>query len=46
MRVVWSEPAVADVSAIHDYIAGDSPRIDRTPLAPCGIITSIRARGP
>lgn len=26
MTVAWSEPAVADLSAIHDYIARDSPR--------------------
>jgi toxin ParE1/3/4 len=25
MRVAWSEPAVADLVAIHDYIARDSP---------------------
>jgi toxin ParE1/3/4 len=25
MRVTWSEPAVADLVAIHDYIARDSP---------------------
>jgi toxin ParE1/3/4 len=29
MRVVWSEPAVADLSAIHDYIARDSPHYAR-----------------
>ncbi|HEY6323702.1 MAG TPA: type II toxin-antitoxin system RelE/ParE family toxin [Thermoanaerobaculia bacterium] len=26
MKVAWSEPAVADLVAIHDYIARDSPR--------------------
>lgn len=26
MTVAWSEPAVADLLAIHDYIARDSPR--------------------
>jgi len=25
MKVAWSEPAVADLVAIHDYIARDSP---------------------
>jgi addiction module RelE/StbE family toxin len=25
MRVVWSDPAVADLAALHDYIARDSP---------------------
>jgi plasmid stabilization system protein ParE len=25
MKVTWSEPAVADLVAIHDYIARDSP---------------------
>ena len=25
MRIAWSEPAVADLVAIHDYIARDSP---------------------
>ena len=29
MKVVWSEPAVADLSAIHDYIARDSPHYAR-----------------
>lgn len=24
MRVVWTEPALADLKAIHDYIASDS----------------------
>jgi toxin ParE1/3/4 len=26
MKVAWSEPAVADLVAIHDYIARDSPQ--------------------
>ena len=25
MRITWSEPALADLNAIHDYIARDSP---------------------
>ena len=25
MRITWSEPAIADLEAIHDYIARDSP---------------------
>ncbi len=25
MKVAWSEPAIADLVAIHDYIARDSP---------------------
>jgi addiction module RelE/StbE family toxin len=25
MRITWSEPALADLDAIHDYIARDSP---------------------
>jgi plasmid stabilization system protein ParE len=25
MRIVWSAPAVADLEAIYDYIARDSP---------------------
>jgi toxin ParE1/3/4 len=29
MRVAWSEPAVADLVAIHDYIARDSPQYRR-----------------
>jgi toxin ParE1/3/4 len=29
MKVVWSEPAVADLAAIHDYIARDSPHYAR-----------------
>jgi toxin ParE1/3/4 len=24
MRIAWSEPALADLAAIHDYIARDS----------------------
>ena len=26
MRIIWSEPALADLEAIHDFIARDSPR--------------------
>jgi len=29
MKVAWSEPAVADLLAIHDYIARDSPQYAR-----------------
>ena len=25
MKITWSEPALADLDAIHDYIARDSP---------------------
>jgi len=25
MKIAWSEPALADLDAIHDYIARDSP---------------------
>jgi plasmid stabilization system protein ParE len=25
MRIIWSAPAAADLEAIHDYIARDSP---------------------
>lgn len=38
MRLAWSEPAVADLSAIYDYIARDSPRyahrfVEASPVA-------------
>lgn len=29
MRVIWTQPAVADVVQIRDYIAADSPRYAR-----------------
>jgi toxin ParE1/3/4 len=29
MKATWSEPAVADLVAIHDYIARDSPHYAR-----------------
>lgn len=29
MKIAWSEPAVGDLDAIHDYIARDSPHYAR-----------------
>ena len=29
MRITWTQPAVADVLQIRDYIAADSPRYAR-----------------
>lgn len=40
MRIVWSEPAIADLEAVHDYIARDSP--DRASHCVQQLIQSVR----